>query len=128
MRFLNIAVSILSALGTVAAFTNPIRRPGGSDPQVTYTGGYYYMISTSWTDLRLARATTIAGLKTAQSKVIYTDSNASRCCNMWAPELHYFGNRWYIYYTAGNANNLDGQRMHAIVGKFSPTPPSCKRF
>lgn len=116
MRFLKTVVSVLSALGTVSAFTNPIKRPGGSDPQVTYTGGYYYLIATSWNNLQLSRATTIEGLKTAQPKVIYTDSNASRCCNVWAPELHYFDGRWYIYYTAGNANNLDGQRSHALRG------------
>jgi hypothetical protein len=25
--------------------------------------------------------------------------------------------RWYIYYTAGNSANLDGQRMHVLKGK-----------
>jgi GH43 family beta-xylosidase len=118
MRFLKTVVTVFNALSAVSAFTNPIKRPGGSDPQVTWTGGYYYLIATSWNNLQLSRATTIEGLKTAQPKIIYTDSDPSRCCNVWAPELHYFDGRWFIYYTAGNANNLDGQRSHSLRGQY----------
>lgn len=102
-----------------ASFTNPLRNPGGGDPQISYFDGYYYLISTEWTNLQLSRATTIEGLKTAVPKVIYSDTNASRCCNVWAPEIHYFEGRWYLYYTAGKAENLDEQRMHALRGESS---------
>jgi len=123
MRPFKLVLSLLGTLGLfggVEAFTNPVRNPGGSDPQVTYTGGYYYLISTTWDNLQLRRATTIQGLKSATPRVIYSDTNPSRRCNMWAPELHYFDGKWYIYYTAGNCDNLDGQRMHALVGGATP--------
>ncbi|KAM5344411.1 hypothetical protein ACJ41O_012948 [Fusarium nematophilum] len=116
----NIFTVALGLLSSVKAFTNPIRNPGGGDPQVSFFDGYYYLISTEWTNLQLSRSRTIEGLKTATPKVIYSDSNASRCCNVWAPEIHYFDGRWYLYYTAGKSENLDGQRMHALKGGASP--------
>lgn len=115
-------LALSGLLGSAAAFTNPIRNPGGSDPQVSYFDGFYYLISTEWDNLQLARAETIDGLKTAENKVIYSDTNAARCCNVWAPELHYFDGSWYLYYTAGNADNLDDQRSHALKGKFMFCP------
>ena len=94
MRIFAAFVGFLGLAGTCQGFTNPIRKPGGSDPQITFTGGYYYLIATEWDHLALTRARTIEGLKTAQPKVIYRDSNPSRCCNVWAPELHYLSGRW----------------------------------
>ncbi|POS79225.1 hypothetical protein DHEL01_v202383 [Diaporthe helianthi] len=77
------------------AYTNPIRNPGGSDPFLVYTGGYYYLLTTSWNDVQISRATSIDGLKSATKKVVYSSSAASRCCNVWAPEVHYLGGAWY---------------------------------
>lgn len=107
--------------GLASAFTNPIRQPGGSDPFLTYSDGYYYLLTTSWTDVRIARSATVDGLKTAEKKVVYSTDEASRCCNVWAPEVHYLDGAWYIYYSAGNADNLDGQNLHALKGMCLPT-------
>ncbi|KAI1858906.1 uncharacterized protein JN550_012365 [Neoarthrinium moseri] len=107
-------------LGSAAAWTNPIRSSGGSDPFVVYTGGYYYLMTTTWTDVEMARSTTVAGLKTAAKKVVYSTSTATRCCNVWAPEIHYFDGTWYIYYTAGRSADLDGQNVHVLKGGATP--------
>jgi GH43 family beta-xylosidase len=61
----------------------------------------YYLTTTTWTNIQITRATTIAGLKTATPTTVWTDSTAVRCCNVWAPEIHRINGRWYIYYTAG---------------------------
>lgn len=117
-NFVSCSLSLLGLIGSSVAFTNPIRRPGGSDPFITYSGdGYYYLMTTTWTDLEIARSTTIEGLKTATKKIIYSTSTASRCCNVWAPEVHWLGSNWYVYYTAGNGDDLDGQRLHVLKGK-----------
>lgn len=121
MALLNLwkaSLAFLALVNPITAFTNPIRDPGGSDPQVSYFDGYYYLISTEWENLQLARAETIEGLKTAQAKVIYSDTDPLRCCSVWAPELHYFDGIWYLYYTAGGAENLDNQRSHVLRGRF----------
>lgn len=108
---------LICLLGSAAAYTNPIRNPGGSDPFLVYSGGYYYLMTTTWTDVEIARATTIDGLKTATKKSVYSDSTASRCCNVWSPEVHYFDGAWYIYYTAGNSADLTGQNIHVLKGE-----------
>ncbi|KAK1985304.1 hypothetical protein LZ30DRAFT_686282 [Colletotrichum cereale] len=68
------------------------------------------------TNLQLAGATTIKGLKAATPKVIYSGSNPTRCCSVRVPKIHYFDGRWYLCHTAGNDGNLDGQRMHVLRG------------
>ncbi|KAL4930252.1 glycoside hydrolase family 43 protein [Aspergillus undulatus] len=111
---------LLTILPLSSAWTNPIRNPGGSDPFIAYSGGYYYLLTTEWDNVQISRSTTIEGLKTASSKVIYSDTTSSRCCNIWAPEVHYLGGRWYVYFTAGNGDNLDGQRLHVLAGGSTP--------
>jgi len=106
------ATSLVSA----ATYSNPLKAVNGSDPHIVYSGGYYYLMTTTWTDLKVTRATTLNGLKTGTTKTVYKDTTASRCCNVWAPELHYIDGLWYIYYTAGTSANLDGQRLHVLKG------------
>lgn len=84
------ALSILLPEQTTAfvGFQNPLKNPNGSDPFMTHINGFYYLTTTGWDHIEITRATTIAGLKTATPKRVWTDGTASRCCNMWAPELH----------------------------------------
>ncbi|CAG7948885.1 unnamed protein product [Penicillium nalgiovense] len=121
VRIISSLIKTIVSFGALAsAFTNPILNPGGSDPSLTYSGGYYYLLTTTWTDVQITRATSIEGLKDGENKVVYSTEDASRCCNNWAPELHYLGDKWYIYYTAGNADNVDGQMSHVLVGGSTP--------
>ncbi|GME34599.1 Glycoside hydrolase family 43 [Neofusicoccum parvum] len=103
-----------------ATYSNPLKNPNGSDPHIVWSGGYYYLMTTTWTNLQITRATTLNGLKNGETKTVWTDTNSARCCNVWAPELHYFDGTWYIYYTAGNSANLDGQRPHVLKGGATP--------
>ena len=87
-RHLGFIATLLCTVFTVAfagTYTNPIKNPNGSDPHIVYTGGYFYLTSTTWTNIQVTRAATIAGLKTATPKVVWADSTASRAGNFWAP-------------------------------------------
>ncbi|KAF5383690.1 hypothetical protein D9615_003620 [Tricholomella constricta] len=99
-------------------FQNPIKSTDGSDPFMVYHDGYYYLTSTTWSNIKITRATTIAGLKTASPKTVWTDSTSSRCCNLWAPEIHWQAaeGSWYIYYSAGSSGTFDNQRTHVLKG------------
>jgi GH43 family beta-xylosidase len=87
-KLLWIVLSFVSLSGATT-YTNPIRNPEGSDPFIVYTGGYYYFLTTTWTDVEISRATTLEGLKTSTKKVVYSTTTADRCCNVWSPEVHY---------------------------------------
>ncbi|TFK73773.1 glycoside hydrolase family 43 protein [Pluteus cervinus] len=100
------------------AFTNPVKTTDGSDPFVVYHEGYYYLTTTTWSNIQITRATTIDGLKNGSRKTVWTDATTSRCCNMWAPEIHWQSKEgaWYIYYSAGTSGTFDNQRLHALRG------------
>lgn len=120
VRTLLTLFTAFTTLVSAATYSNPLKASDGSDPHIVYTGGYYYLMTTTWSDLQITRAKTLEGLKTGEKKTVWKDSTASRCCNVWAPELHYFDGIWYIYYSAGTSANLDGQRPHVLKGGASP--------
>ncbi|HCA88584.1 MAG TPA: hydrolase [Streptomyces sp.] len=98
-------------------YTNPVKAQKGADPWIRYHDGNYYLISTSWTsELTMRKSPTLAGLSTAPSVQVWTDTDAARCCNMWAPEMHHRDGRWYLYYTAGQGIEDYGptQRLHVL--------------
>ena len=118
-KVLTVFLAVLSWASPAGAdtYSNPIRATDGSDPFIVYTGGYFYLLTTTWTDVEISRATTLEGLKTSTKKVVYSTTVAERCCNVWSPEVHYLNDIWYIYYTAGETTDLDGQNLHVLVGK-----------
>lgn len=122
MRFSNtlaIGFAALAAVVSAATFTNPLKNPNGSDPFIVYDGGYYYLTTTTWTDIQVTRATTLEGLKTGENKVVWEDSNTDRCCQVWAPEMHSIDGTWYMYYTAGRSDaDLGYQRSFVLKGEF----------
>ena len=68
----------------------------GADPSMLFLGGengspgYYYLLTTGHNgQIDMARATTLAGLKNGLTKKVWSDATPSRCCDLWAPEIHY---------------------------------------
>ncbi|MCA9836701.1 MAG: family 43 glycosylhydrolase [Trueperaceae bacterium] len=105
-------------------FRNPLNPNGGADPWLSYYEGNYYLTSTTWASTwYMRKSPTLAGLKTAEPVEIYYETEASRCCNFWAPEFHLLdgpnGKRWYFYYSAGTANTLDNQHTHVLESEGS---------
>jgi GH43 family beta-xylosidase len=87
MKFFQTLSTCVLALSNVvgaASFSNPLKKTDGSDPHIVYTGGYYYLMTTTWTNLKVTRAKTIEGLKTGETRTVWTDTNTSRNANMWA--------------------------------------------
>jgi GH43 family beta-xylosidase len=119
IRSIVLTLLCLLQLGNAANFTNPLRARDGSDPFIVWESGHYYLLTTTWNDVKITRATTLEGLKRGEVRVVWTDANPSRCCNIWAPELHKVNGTWYVYYSAGNKQDLDGQRSHVLKGNPS---------
>ncbi len=114
-------LATLVGVSQATPFQNPLNTSHGGDPWLQYHEGYYYLASTTWSnEITMKKATTMAGLATAETVRIWDGSQdpATRCCNMWAFEFHLIdsenGPRWYFHYTAGVAENYDGQRMHVL--------------
>ncbi|MET9618362.1 family 43 glycosylhydrolase [Kitasatospora indigofera] len=96
-------------------YTNPLKAQKGADPWLEYYNGNYYLVTTSWSsEITMRKSPTLAGLSTAPGVQVFAPANANGCCNIWAPELHSFNGRWYLYYVAGQgvADYGGTQRMH----------------
>lgn len=122
-RLLTLLAALLLALSfgqysaSAASFTNPVKAQKGADPWISYHNGNYYLVTTSWTDaITIRKSPTLAGLSTAPSVQVWTGDAASRCCNIWAPELHFLNGRWYLYYVAGQnvSDYIPTQRTHVL--------------
>lgn len=105
------------ALSQTFEFDNPIAEQR-ADPWVHKTAdGTYYFIATvpEYDRIVLRKAGSINGLKTAKEKTIWRKHEAGVMGHhIWAPELHRIDGTWYIYFAAGEAENIWNIRMWVL--------------
>ena len=95
-------------------FKNPLL-PSGPDPWVIQRDGFYYYMNTGGGRIEIYKTKTLSQLSKAEKKVVYNapDTGADSK-NIWAPELHFVNNKWYLYYTAGSSGDLATQRIFVL--------------
>lgn len=85
---------------TNKTFVNPILN--GSDPWITQKDGFYYYTHTLGNRVALWKAASVSKLNSINNKEIFDPADGlSNSENLWAPEIHWLENKWYVYYTAG---------------------------
>jgi GH43 family beta-xylosidase len=118
------AVSPLPLQAAVGAlWTNPLVEKR-ADPFVTYHDGHYYMMATApdWDYLEMREATSIDGLRTAEPKAIWKRHEQGPMGGfIWAPELHFINGKWYVYFAAGDKENVWKIRLY-VLENSSPDP------
>lgn len=72
------------------------------------SGSYYFTASVpAYDSIVLRRADTLAGLAEAEETIIWKKHESGPMSkHVWAPELHYLFGRWYIYFAAGERDNI----------------------
>jgi len=114
-----LVVSLIHAEADPLRWTNPIL-PQRADPYVTlHSDGYYYLTATvpKYDLIELRRARTLAELSTAEPKVIWRKhDHGPMGAHIWAPELHFIDDKWYVYFTAGSAENKWAIRPYVLEG------------
>ena len=94
-------------------FTNPIL-PSGADPWVIFNDGYYYYTHTTGKNLSIWKAKSIIAIGNAERKVIWTPPIGTMYSKqIWAPELHFIQQKWYMYFAADDGDNKN-HRMYVI--------------
>ena len=94
-------------------FINPLL-PSGADPWVIYKNGYYYYTNSTGRNITLWKTKNIAYLSAAEKKVVWTPPEKGPYSKeIWAPEIHFFQNKWYLYFAADSGNNND-HRMYVL--------------
>jgi hypothetical protein len=94
-------------------FTNPLLETG-PDPWVIWWKGFYYYTDTSGKNLTLRKTADITDLRSAEKKEVWTPELGQPWSNdLWAPELHRWGNKWYIYFAADAGDNAS-HRIYVV--------------
>ncbi len=81
-----------------------------ADPYIVKAadGTFYFTASVPEYDrIVLRHADTLEGLRSAEEKTIWTKhEHGVMGKHIWAPELHFIGGGWYIYFAAGEAEDI----------------------
>jgi GH43 family beta-xylosidase len=89
-----------------------------ADPHVVrHTDGYYYFMGTvpEYDRIELRRGRTLAELPTPEAKAIWTrHTTGPMGAHIWAPEIHFIDGKWYVYFAAGEAENIWNIRMYVL--------------
>jgi GH43 family beta-xylosidase len=95
-------------------FTNPLLSTG-PDPWVIQKDSFYYYTHTSGDRIRIWKTKSMSSLNSAAPVTVWTKpSSGPNSEHVWAPELHYINNKWYLYYTAGSGNIDVAQRLFVL--------------
>ena len=90
---------LVSTGASAASFTDPMMQ--GQDPEVEMHNGIFYLVQSDGCNVLLRQSATMGGLVTASVQTILSPG----CSNLWAPEIHWFTNKWYLYYSLGNPDH-----------------------
>lgn len=98
-------------------FNNPIAEKR-ADPWIEKTDdGTYYLVATvpAYDRIVIRKAHIINDLKNASEKTVWTKhASGVMSHHIWAPELHRIEGTWYIYFAAGEAENIWNIRMWVL--------------
>lgn len=111
---------------TVSGRVKPLKYPSPlieqrADPYIyKHTDGYYYFTASvpEYDRIVLRRAKTIEGLITAPEKVLWRKHPTGEMSkHIWAPEIHYIDGNWYIYFAAGQEEDIWAIRPYILECK-----------
>lgn len=81
-----------------------------ADPYVyRHTDGKYYFTASvpAYDKIVLRRADSLEKLQIAEETVIWTKHESGEMSkHIWAPEIHYLDGKWYVYFAAGEKDNI----------------------
>lgn|GEM_PF-205040 len=122
-----------SAVSAGETFSNPIIPSPSADPFVVQHEGYYYHIHRIGSErapgIAIRKTEDLSQLGNAKPQWVWSaPSSGPYSREIWAPELHYYKGKWYIYVAADAGRNEDHQ-MWVIesegsdpMGPYNQTP------
>jgi GH43 family beta-xylosidase len=112
---------------TSAIFTNPLPSSNNGsyyDPWVINVGGYYYDCGSDGGRIWITKSTTLENLLQPAKTYIFTPpAGTPYAGDVWAPELHYFNGRWYVYFAADLNGDNSTHRMYVLEGGTNASDP-----
>ncbi|QHQ61663.1 family 43 glycosylhydrolase [Anaerocolumna sedimenticola] len=108
-------------------FNNPFIEQR-ADPYIyKHRDGYYFTASVPEYDrIVLRRSATLEGLRTAEEKVLWKKHDIGiMSIHVWAPEIHYINGVWYIYFAAGDKEDIWAIRPYVLECKEEDPMEGC---
>ena len=113
--------------GTLSSYQNPLIEER-ADPQILYdeaekcyyfTASYpaYGSVTAGYDRIILRKASTISGLSDDDTEITIwkAPSSGQMARHVWAPELHQINGKWYVFFAAGNSDNIWAIRPYVLV-------------
>ena len=101
---------------------NPILPSPAADPWIIQHDGTWYSIQAVARTLQLRAAPRLSQLAQVEPQITWRAPRKGPFSrNLWAPEMHYFDGRWFLYIAADDGNN-DNHRMWVFEAQ-SPFGP-----
>ena len=89
-----------------------------ADPYIyKHTDGWYYFTASvpEYDKIILRRGQSIEALKDAKEHTVWIKHEAGpMSIHIWAPEIHFLDNKWYIYYAAGDKEDIWNIRPYVL--------------
>jgi len=114
-----------------ATFTNPVVADGADPWVIRYQDVYYYCFATD-DRIWISCSKNLHEIGLAEPKLVWQPPKGNPWSEeLWAPELHFLNNKWYIYVAADDganenhrmyvleSDNIDPQGHYVLVGKIA---------
>ena len=99
--------------------------PSGPDPWVTQRDGFYYYMHTQGDRISLWKTRDMAKLADARPVTVWrAPAGGPNSAAIWAPELHFLGGKWYLYYSAADKAHNDDAHRHVFVLENASADPT----
>jgi len=112
---------ICGELKTMTKLNKPLIEQRADPFIYKHTDGYYYFTASvpAYDGIELRRAQTIAGLATAETRMVWRKPDVGAYSDLvWAPEIHFNMGAWYVYFAAAPSreikDDLFQHRMYSI--------------
>ncbi|MFD2614397.1 glycoside hydrolase family 43 protein [Paenibacillus gansuensis] len=107
---------------TDKTYCNPIM-PSGADPWMyRHEDGTYYFMVTCGDRLELYQSKVMSHLDEAVKQTIWLpEEEGPGSRDLWAPEIHYVEDTWYVYFTASDGSGDKSRRIYVLENQ-SPDP------
>lgn len=94
-------------------FNNPLLS-SGPDPWVIQKDGKYYFTKTAVNKLLVYPTAKMSQLNLSTPQTVWTPpATGAYSADIWAPEIHYLNNKWYMYFAADDGNDAN-HRMFVL--------------
>lgn len=90
----------------------------GPDGFYYFTASYpaYQNVDNGYDRIILRRSDTVIGLRTAEEKTIwFAHEKGNMAKHIWAPEIHFIKGKWYIFFAAGDSDNVWNIRPYVLM-------------